>query len=111
MEFLEQLHVIAFIVAAFLIMFNINAGKRLLVGTLVLLVLVPIGLGLLKALLSDLGEATGEMHAPSGGGLLVCGLVLVLVLVAFLRFLLRRRRLQGILGRPQTSLKKRVDRS
>lgn len=111
MEFLAQLHVIAILVAAFLIMFNINAGKRLLVGTLIALVLIPIVLGLLRALMADLGDAVGDVRAPDGAGILAGGLLLVLVLVAYLRFLLRRRRLQGLLGRPQTSLKRRVDRS
>lgn len=111
MEFLAPLHVLAVVVAAFLIMFNINAGKRLLVGTLVLLVLVPIALGLLNTLLSDFGQVVGDVRGPNGAGVLVGVLLLVLVLVAFIRFLLRRRRLQGLLGRPQTSLKRRVDRS
>lgn len=108
---LGPLCTLGLIVSAFLIMFGIPAGKRLLVWTLALAVAVPLGLGLAKGLLDSAWNSVGKIAMPRSIpiGFILVGLTLVAW--AFLRFLLRRRRLQGLLGRPQTSLKKRVDRS
>lgn len=107
---LGALCILGLLVSAFLIMFGLPAGKRLLAWTLVLAVAVPLGLGLLNALLSDLGQVVGDVHAPGGAGLVVVGLLLILILVAFIRFVGHRRKLRSFLGERPTSLKRRVER-
>lgn len=108
---LGPLCTLGLIVSAFLIMFGIPAGKRVLVWTLALAVAVPLGLGLVKWFLESAWNSVGEiaMSRSIPIGFILVGLALVAW--AYLRFLLRRRRLQGLLGRPQTSMKRRVDRS
>lgn len=110
---IQSIHLLLIVVAALLVMFNLEAGKRLLIRVVAFILLAPLILGLLAALFSDVGDLLARQfsHAGFAAARLLALVILALLAWAFLRFLLRRRRLQGLLGQPQTSLKRRVDRS
>lgn len=111
MTIVGELAALSMMVSGFLIMLGIHFGYRLLYGTLILIILAPLCIGLLRGCAENVTSSLGTASCSGGPGSGLLLLILVLVAWAYLRFLLRRRRLQGLLGRPQTSMKRRVDRS
>lgn len=106
---LSLMLLLGLVLAGIMVMFKPEAGKRLVVGVLVLLFLGPLILCLLNSAVGSLSQTAGEVRAPSGGGSLLFVLFLVLALVAVVRFVVHRRRLRQILGERPTSLKRRLD--
>ena len=110
LSLLAVLSLLCLVAAAIAAMFKPDAGKRLLVGVLALLLAGPPVLCLLNSMLDNVALAAGEVRAPSGGGTALLLLILVLVAVAAIRFVIHRRKIRKLLGEDShVSLKRRLD--
>lgn len=111
MVLLGELAALCLVISGFLIILGSRFGYRLLYGTLVLVILVPLCVGLLRGLAASVATSVGSASCSTGSGSIPVVLLLALIVWAFVRFIIHRRRLRTFLGRSQTSLKRRVDRS
>lgn len=107
LQFAGALLVMGLLLVAPGLMFGASWAKKLAGGVIIAAVMVSFVLAACNMLLGTLADvAPGNWN----GGWGVVGLILLLLAVAFIRFINRRRVLKKWLGEGQTSIKKRVER-
>ena len=107
LQFIGALLLLGLLLAALGLMFGASWAKKLIGGVIIAAVVVsfaPAVCNILPGVLADIAPVSWN------GGWGVIGLILILLLIAFIRFITRRRALKKWLGETNTSLKKRVER-